>query len=373
MSRGFLTILAMAQGAILLLLFLLLLWNRVSQWFWVRRRERKAARLADLLKEWCAEQEGDESLLLSLNAAPIRVVRRELEKAKPMLPEDRWEKLVGLARSSTWFHRVRKIARSHFWWRRMDAAEALGLVGRPEDDEMLLKLLEDPHSGVEMAALTAARELKLPTLLEPLLSMAVSAGATREDFVLHVLLDYGPLLVPLLDRHLRGPDNGAEATTLLKLAGRLGAPELVDDVLGEVQNSHLEVRIIAVRALSSFAGEKVGAALHAALSDEAWQVRAQAASGLGLLIVPDAEADLMTALADHNWWVRLRAALALRRFGDSGVRRLERIKEADDAFAYDMAQYVLRLDDAAVAEYIWSCRRELSGSGTACSAAGLSA
>jgi len=66
MSRGFLSILAMAQGAILLILFLMLLWNRISQWFWVRRRERKAARLSDLLKEWCAEQEGDEGYVVNL-------------------------------------------------------------------------------------------------------------------------------------------------------------------------------------------------------------------------------------------------------------------------------------------------------------------
>ena len=56
-------------------------------------------------------------------------------------------------------------------------------------------------------------------------------------------------------------------------------------------------------------------------------------------------------LTDPSWWVRLRSALALRRLGADGVALLEARRPEDDMYAYEMAQYVLQLDRAAIAEY----------------------
>lgn len=351
MSRGFLTIIAITQGFVLLLLFLFLFWNRVSQWFWIWLRERRADRLAESLRSWFSGECTDSELLTFLNACPLRAARQEMEKSREGKPARKWDELLNLVRSSRWFSRLKRTVRSPFWWRRMDAAEALGLVGLSEDVELLQQLLDDSHPGVEMAALAAARELTLTELLEPLLMKAVSIGLTREYYVLHILLDYGSRLVPVLKKRFKSPDNEKELVTLLKVAGRLAAPELADVVLEQLNSPHLEVRIVTVRALSSFKGTGIESALRHTLLDESWQVRAQAATGLGILAVKGAEKELRDALSDRNWWVRLRSALALRRYGKKGIGILADVKAADDAYAYDMAQYVLRLDDAAMAEY----------------------
>jgi hypothetical protein len=60
---------------------------------------------------------------------------------------------------------------------------------------------------------------------------------------------------------------------------------------------------------------------------------------------------LAQALRDPSWWVRLRAGLTLRRLGAPGIDILGQTDPDEDRFAFEMAQYVLGLDEAAVAEY----------------------
>lgn len=87
------------------------------------------------------------------------------------------------------------------------------------------------------------------------------------------------------------------------------------------------------------------------LGDAAWQVRAQSAAGLGATGAVRAAESLRSALNDKSWWVRLRAALSLRRLGPVGAEILRRVTPEEDRYAYEMARYILGLDDAAVAEY----------------------
>ena len=87
------------------------------------------------------------------------------------------------------------------------------------------------------------------------------------------------------------------------------------------------------------------------MQSPAWQVRAQAATALGVIGAREAARPLFRVLGDPSWWVRLRAGMAMRLIGEPGIQMLEGLRQQDDRYAADMARYVLDLDGGALGEY----------------------
>lgn len=332
------------------------------------RRRRAARRYRDLLstvRGWL-DGDGDRAeAARALGDAPFPVLRRllgregdgggdgpagEEEGEGPgrtrglFSPEER-ERVVGLARASGWLRRLRRLARSRvFWWRRLRAVALLRLLGRREDARVLETLIGDPRPEVEAAAFTTIRVLTPVGLLPGLLARAPDVDPGRERMVREALVAYGDRLVGPLVAALRRGETERELSFLLSVAADLGAPALRQVVLERRDDPRLEVRISAVRALRSFPPDgESRRALQEAARDEAWQVRTQAARGLGKAGGPGAVDVLGDLLGDPSWWVRLRAGLALRELGEDGRSVLARAREGSDEFARDMATYVIRL------------------------------
>lgn len=357
MSPRVLGLLAAVQGGIVVLLFGLLLWNRVARSLVARRYERQREAVAQILLRWHWRDLDLDAVADAFGGTTLRAARSALDDVWDTLGPDERATLVEVARSTRWFRRVYRQAAAVFWWHRMDAAQMLGYLGRHEDAEVLGRLLGDRHPAVKIAAVFTARRLALSELLLPLLEEAVRAEPARRKSLQDALLAYGERLVdPLIERFASAEEED-EVVTCLALAGQLGrrasVPRLARPVMERARDERLEVRIAAVRALGAFEDDDVPVhrALRDALGDEAWQVRAQAAGALGVLGVESADDDLRRALRDPSWWVRLRAGIALRQLGDPGRRLLEAVDPDDDPFAYDMSRYVLRLDEPVVAEY----------------------
>jgi HEAT repeat protein len=76
------------------------------------------------------------------------------------------------------------------------------------------------------------------------------------------------------------------------------------------------------------------------LSDESWEVRAQAAVAIGRIGVPEALPILERLLDDGEWWVRFRSAAALAKLGESGLLVL-RQAAATTSFSGRAAQMIL--------------------------------
>lgn len=352
MSRGVLILLVAIQGGLLLTLFVLLGWNHVARTALARRRRRFAERLSLALLRWERGQIGPERLEAALDGCPPGALYEVLERHFEPLDAARTRDLVERLRASDRLGKARSLARSPFWWRRQRGAELLGYMGRDEDAGLLSDLLADDHPAVASAALLAARRLRLPELLEPLLDQLETEGPPgHRRFLVDVLLGYGPRLVRTLADRLEEGGPPAAQVARLELAGRLGHPDLARPVLRRVREGSLEVRISAARALASFPEQEALEPLGRALRDPAWEVRVQAASAFGRLGTEAAVPDLRRAMGDPSWWVRLRSALALRKIGEEGVSVLEAVREdaeEEDRYAADMARYVLSLDPAAL-------------------------
>lgn len=357
MSSELLTILALVQGGVLVLLFGVLIWNRVARTYWERRGEEGYRALTSAFRRWRAEGRRDAApIRQALDGCPIRSVRRFLDDVAEELDPGVLDDLREIVRDTRWFDSVRSATGSWLWWRRMDAAQIFRSLGTSEEADLLAELLRDSHGATRLAAMFAARERVLPELLEPLLGRLHREERPRKKVLVDTLLVYGEDLVDPLLARLTETTDPSELKTLLSVLGRLAAdhplPRLRERVLPLTSHRETEVRIEAIRALRPFRDEAAVRSVEAALSDEAWEVRTQAASSLGAMGGGERIREaLRSALTDSSWWVRLRAAIALRKLGEFGVHVLESIEPDEDPFAYDMANYVLSLTPRAVQEY----------------------
>lgn len=355
MTRTLLLVLLAVEGGLLALLFLLLLaWpliRRLERW----RRDRRRREVLGAVRQF--RDGGDPAELRSvLDRSRPRVLLQALQAVEEADgPPSQAADLRRLVRASDAFRSVRRAAGSRRWWRRQTAAQILGRVVRYEDRELLLELVRDPHPVVSAAALLAVRRLSWPSTAEPLLEIALEGTSVQRgkvELLVDTLVELGPeAVLPSLSRRIEAGRGGEAEATLLRIAGRLGDPRIRPLVRDRLRDGGLETRIQAARTLASLGGEAGRRGLEEALEDPAWEVRAQAARGLGVLGSAEAVGSLRRALTDPSWWVRLRAALALRNIGPRGVRTLEEADPEEDAYAADMAEYVLGLEEAAVREY----------------------
>jgi HEAT repeat protein len=340
LSAHVLAVIAIAQGLFIGLLLVLLVSRRLVagvRSHGARQYGELATRAA---ARWLAREVEDEHLRVRLEPLSFSHLSCLLQGLSAQMGGRDWERLSQFARSTDWYDRVRAMATSRVWWRRLQAARALQAVATDEDLVLIEALLRDDAIGVRRAAVCCLRRVQSPRLAEAALDMAAREPQVLRDQILETLACGRSEIVEALIRRLEGGDRE-----------QLGTPVLSPHVLAHVTAIDLEVRIAAARALASFPNASSSAALATLLDDPAWQVRAQAAAALGEIGARETLERLDRALTDPSWWVRLRAALALRRLGRGGVAILEARRPEDDRYAYEMARYVLELDAAAIAEY----------------------
>ena len=350
MSTTVLAAIAISQGLFIGLLLILLISRRLV----LGVRSHRARQYGELARRaaarWLAGEVDDERLRSRLEPLSFSQLSCFLQKHSAQVGGADWERLAEVARSTSWYGRVRGRAGSRLWWRRLQAARALRVVATDEDRTLIEELLRDDVAAVRRAAVSCLRRVRSPSLAEAALDMCVREPRVLRDQILETLVRSRGEIVDALIRKLGAADR-EELRTALRLADLLGTPALLPYVLAHASAPDLEVRIAAARALSSYPHAASSEALSALLDDPAWQVRAQAAAALGEIGARETLQQLDHLMTDPNWWVRLRAALALRRLGREGVAILEARGPDDDRYAYEMARYVLELDAAAIAEY----------------------
>lgn len=172
---------------------------------------------------------------------------------------------------------------------RAAAAQGLSELKAPSSGHVLRRWAMRPEPFVRRAVLRALRELRFADAFEPALQ---ALADTQAELRLEAVAVLGWL---------------KDAAALAPLAA-LAA-----------NDANAEVRRAAVGAIG-FAGaddQAVLGALLAALRDETWQVREEAATTLGKLRAGAAREPLVAALDDAYWQVRLRAARALGQLRDA--------------------------------------------------------
>ena len=352
MSALVLAVIVGAQMALLAAVFVFLVARRLVEARRLARRAAERARVGGRIAEALAGRLPLEEFARTLPPRRAPLVTAALQQAAMQVHGDGWEQLAAAVRRSPWFRQIRdRRAASRWWWRRLVAARLLATVGDERDVPSAVRLLEDRHPGVRLAAVQLIRRLPHPDLLERFLDQAIEAPRVARQHYFDALTSVRELLVPTLLRRLEAPASSYELRAMLTLAGQLAAPELLEALVAYAVCPNADVRTQVARALGSYPGPCSRDALVVLLGDPVWEVRTQAASSLGTIRALDARDRLRQALGDENWWVRLRAAVALRQLGAAGLDVLRQVRGGADRFADEMAGYMLGLSDEAVAGY----------------------
>ncbi len=346
-----LVVVGVVQSIFLVGIVVLLLVNRRrSSW-----RRRQSAQVAALmrgpLQSWL------------LGEGPVSDVARVLSDVDPDVALDhaiiittsraaasQRGEFSAAIRGSGWVHRVLARATSRHWWRRLDAARLLAVVGSERDRTLLHRLLSDPHPAVQgVAAASLSRIADMDAVTSVLEGLPHRALAVRL-YQFSMLRETWWLATPALLERLMPDAPPEQLDVWISLAEHIGTAELLERVCELAHNEHATVRIAVARALKRYFHPRSYETLLAYLDDPDWRVRAVAARSLGTLGDERAVNAVAAVIADAHWWVRFRAALALAQLGETGRRALRDARAGQDRYAAEMATMVSGLSPGSIVE-----------------------
>lgn len=231
---------------------------------------------------------------------------------------------VGL--TSVWHHDLTE----RRWWRRAEAALALGFIRDAAVCGDLIDLLDDPHEEVRSAAVEALGRLGDLRAVPALLGRLSERSRHQQFRIIDAVTMLGPSgAADLLDHASHHPE---QLPILTGLLASIGGAAAVPDLLKWASSPMAATRTAAFEALGAI-GLDDRSFYHAlrALRDSDDEVRAMAARALGRSGREDA-APYLAAGLDDGWVVATQAARALSLLGDAGVAVLaERASGEGDA------------------------------------------
>jgi HEAT repeat protein len=342
---------AVTQGAFFLLLVLLLFVNAARRALRSRRATSAASRVNEPLQRWLLGTAHAADVANALRRLPERDALDQLTvHVAPRVAPEHLAQLARALREDRWVRRILSQASSRLWWRRLDAARLLAVVGSVRDRGLLRQLLADPHPAVQAAASLCLTRIGDLGLVELVLDTLHSRPPIVRVFQLRILRETWRYTLPALLERLEPLAPLAKLQVWIALAETLADPRCLAPLIALRNHPQSEIRIATARALRHYMHPDAEAALQEMLLDNDWRVCAQAARGLGAVGATSAVPALGNALAHRAWWVRFRSALALAQLGETGRRALRTARERKDRFAADMAAMVSGLSDGAVVE-----------------------
>jgi len=349
-ARHFLIIVALVQGVLLGALIVLIVLNR---WFRLRRSTRLSPRRQAVdasMRRWAAGTTPLAGVLVGLARLPVPLAIDAIVSWSARVPGERWRQLAVALEQHWWARLVRTNSSSARWWKRLECARFLSVVAMPRDAHRLVRLINDPHPAVHVAAVASLERIESTALTLAALERLPRLPPTVQAYYAAMLRRSRPVVIEHLQKRLRRSDDPALAR-LAEFAGRLGEPALRERLTALADHADPEVRVQSARALGSFPHRESVVALTRLVADSAWPTRAQAVRSLGMIADVTTLPLLQAAMRDPIWWVRLRAALALIRFAAAGRKALLESEVGADPAARDMAKLVLGLPTQGLAEF----------------------
>jgi HEAT repeat protein len=326
----------------------------------VRRRydrERRTAfvagrdALAGPMRDWIVAGAHPEPVVRALRALPRGTAVGYISLlARQTIPESQRNELAVALRGEPWM--VTAVARRHsrFWWRRLEAARALSIIGTGKDRDAVRELLRDKHPAVQIAAAGALPRVADAELFGQVMDGLFTMPKVTRNYLTAVLRQRAATAGEPLAQRIRAGAQPNELAAWIALAAALDNPTALEASLVHIAHPAAAVRRTVARTLGRFAGPDAQRALAQLVRDPDPTVRAAAARSLGELGAGAATPLVAPLVADPVWQVRLHAALALAQLGERGRAALRAAREGEDRFARDMATMVSGLSDGAILE-----------------------
>ena len=346
-----LVVIAVLQTVFLTMIVLLLVFNRQRRDA-VNLRHQVAQQYIHVpVRQWLVGEAGVDDVVTALESLPPDEALAQLvQMSTRSVPSSQIVELTARIRDADWVKGILLRADSRRWWKRLEAARLLAVVGGPGDRELFRRLLRDDHPAVQSVATAGLpRVADLDSVAYVLDNLPHRAVAVRlYQFVM--LRETYIYTEPVLLERLQPTSPPAALEVWISLAEAIGSYAVLHRVLTLRSHPQGAVRVAVARALRKFYHPEAPPTLRALLVDPDWRVRSQAARSLGTLADAESVPILRRALADVNWWVRFRAGLALAQLGEAGRAALRDTRGARDRYAADMAAMISGLSSGSIIE-----------------------
>ncbi|MDT8450584.1 MAG: HEAT repeat domain-containing protein [Wenzhouxiangellaceae bacterium] len=214
-------------------------------------------------------------------------------------------------------HQLRPMLQARTRRKRLRAVYLLSFFTSPEVAQALESTLHtDPEGDVRLAAAKALAQMDrlpfLPTVLDALGDKIQEGSRIVYGIARNLPADRIGELESLFQSQ-----DWRQRLVAVDALGHAMAPR--SDILEQaLDDSHLEVRTAALRAIGRRNLRQAAPGVMAKLDDPAWPVRCQAARSAGILRIEAALPRLREMLSEKNWWVRFRAAESILALGPRG-------------------------------------------------------
>ncbi len=314
-----------------------------------RKQTRCAQALFDPLMRYLADNAAEEEILEKMRKFPKRMVALELEKYALMLEGSSLSKIRALYETLQLRTLGMKLARSFFWWRRLEGVRLLGAAGGDRAVKVLTTTVRDRHPAVKLAAVRALGQIRHIKTIAPLLELLNDSETMSRRQLAQALAAFGsdvhPFLRQILKSGLSETVEPGYLVTVIEVLGLTGDIEADPEIRSALTSPHMELRIASFKAAAMLHLPLTAKEIETGLRDSEWPVRAQAAAAAGRVRDEETLPLLRESLTDPSWWVRSNAGAALSMFGQKGVDVLEDIVlTSEDRFARDMAMRTLTSD-----------------------------
>jgi HEAT repeat protein len=334
-------LLVASMGALVALVFVVLMVQRVIASLVIAHVRRREATLSPLLLPALENEKALRALRRALRPLDRLVLRRMLLRLALDLRGDESRAIADLYRDLGLLDDELRALGAWRAGRRATAASNLATLRMPRVQRQLVRALDDPDRAVRVALIRAIGEVGDQPALVALIPRLGDRSPTVVRQVEQVLIERGREIVPEIVAYAESTRAMHGRRAAVEVLGLLRAPLAADLLLGLVRDPDRELRTQAVKAAATIGDPRFLPAFHELLTDPSWQVRCQAAKGLGTLGSPASVAGLRAALADGHWWVRFYAAVALAELGQVGHTALQAALADPEPTVRDMARYLV--------------------------------
>jgi HEAT repeat protein len=344
-------VIAVVQTVFLVLLVAFLLARR---WY---DRDRRIAftsgrdALAQPAREWLVAGAAVQPVVDALAAFPANaVVGYASFFVRGNAPEEKREELAVSLRDAKWIRRAIAFADSPRWWRRIEAARAIGLVGTAADRDVVRRLFNDAQPAVAIAAVACLPRVADAELVGAVLDRYASLPMMVRHYLESTLGEMRGLVEPELVKRLRSDAPAIALAHWASLAGALMSPVALKAATALASHESPEVRAAVADSLRRVPNEATMLTLSILLCDESPLVRERAAASLGHIASPQALPLLQGSMRDASWAVRRRSALAMAQLGEGGRLAIRELTRDADPYVANIATVVSGLSGGALLE-----------------------
>ena len=250
MRLSVILLVAIIQGAFFALLVLLLFVNRARRSLRGRRATAAANSCHEPLQQWLLGTGTATDVASALRRLPERDALDQLtiHVAARVTPEHLGQ-LARALREDRWVRRILRQASSRLWWRRLDAARLLSVVGSVRDRVLLRAPRGSARAPVQAAASICLTRLGDRALIEHVLDTLHTRPPIVRVFQLRILRETWHHTVPALIERLQPARSAGQAAGLDRARRELGDSRCLAALLVFRNHPVAEIRISAARAL----------------------------------------------------------------------------------------------------------------------------